>query len=396
MSLEQFKEPIVAENIEEHDRLLQEQVRKAQLLFTESKFQNEASIGLKYSDVLEAGTNLVSTISMIYWAYLEKKEGKKSKELEGRFEEFKKNIIADIDRIAESTSGEERIGKVLDYLNAKFNEYYEKRDSEHDNHVGLIGYGRKVSPVSRLKQLENTGLKPDDDYLGIHFAAAFKNDKEPGSGDIKKWLSELAEIIIDKFPETKAVVGTSWLFDHPIMKRFGFKVVEDKADGENWQQMTNKEGQIDTARLESAIKNGRLPFKNLTGYVLIEDFLKKYLPENRKGEIILKEVDPEYFNVKNDVVIQKERLDLIELIKNTPQELINIDLILEKIPGIIKIAKEKGVEKEIVELFEHCLNNKIPLLEIDRHPELLKYKKFTDKVFSGGDDKKYIERKIVI
>lgn len=396
MSLEQFKEPIVAENVEEHDRLLQEQVHKAQLLFTESKFQNEDSAGLTYSYVLESGTNMINTISMFYMNYLEKKEGKKIHEIEDKVDKFKKNIITDIDRIAESTKGEERIDKVLDYINAKYNEYYEKENSEHDNHVGLISYGKKVNPVGELKQLENIGLKPEDEYLSIHFTAAFKNDKEPGSGDIKKWLSELAEIIIDKFPETKAVVGISWLFDHPIMKRFGFKIADEKTSGENWQQITDKEGQIDTKRLEYAIKNGRLPFRNLTGYILIEDFLKKYLPENRKGEIVLKEVNPEYFNIKNGVVIQKERLDLIELIKNTPQELININLILEKIPGIIKIAKEKGVEKGVIELFEYCLENKIPILEMDKYPELLKYKVFTDKVFDREDDKKYIERKIII
>ena len=398
MGLEQFKEPIIAENIEDHERLLQEQMRKAQLLFTESEFQKEESKGLTYSFVLEKGTNMINTISMIYMNYLEKKEGKKFHELEEEFNEFKKKLIADIDKIAESTSGKERIDKVLDYIDLQFNEYYQKKDSEYDNHVGLIGYGKTVSPVSWSRQLENVGLRPDDDYLMIHLASAFKNNSELGSRDIKKWLSELAEIIIDKFPEAKAIVGISWLFDHPIMKRFGFKVVDEKTNGENWNQIINKDGQIDIGRLEYAIKNGRLPFRNLMGYILIEDFLKKYLPENRKGEIILKEVDLEHLEFKRK--IQDEVTRFVKVIKETPQELLNIDFVLSQIPNIIKIASENGIEKEIKGMFEYCIENKIPLIDFDKqmskYSELLKYKPFVQKISDEMRGKRYIEKKIKI
>jgi hypothetical protein len=400
MSLEEFKHPIESGNMQEHERLLNEQIRKAQILFTESKFINNDNKDLKYSDLLEKNTHLISSIVWIYEKNLKNTENIKYPELDELGKKFKEVVKIDIDNIVLSSSGEDRVDKILNYINTKYSEYPQESESIKDNnHVGLIKYEERVSSLDEEKDeeklLKATGLNKKDDYLRIHLAPAYVNNNELNPNKIKKWLSELAEVIIDKFPEARAIVGTSWLFDHPIMKRLGFKIIDEKSGRENWSQIINKDGQIDTDRLEDAIKNGELPFKNLTGYIFTEDFLKKYLPENRRGEIILKEVDQEYLAFRNK--FREELNNLKELIINTPQDKLSIDNFLNKIPTLMDIAKNMGTENKVKEIFEYCLKNKIPITEINKHPELFKkYETYVGPIFNKFKEKKYIDKKVII
>jgi hypothetical protein len=398
MNLDNFKQPIETENIENHERILKEQMRKAQVVFAESKFNNKDDNDLKYSDLLQKYTDIINLIVWIYEKNLKNTENIKYPELDELGKKFKNVVIKDIDNIAESASGEERINEILNYINGKYSEYPQESESIKDtNHVGLIKYEERISPLSDKAELKDIGLNKDDDYLGIHLAPAYVSNSELNPNDIKKWLSELAEVVIDKFPETRVIVGTSWLFDHPIMKRLGFKIVNEQKDNgiNNWAQLINKDGQIDTKRFEDAIKKGELPYKNLTGYIFTEDFLKKYLPEERRGEIILKEVDQEYLVSSKKF---KEELDNFkELIINTPQDELNIDNLLIRIPILMNIAKDMGIENKLKEIFEYCLENKIPITEIDKHPELFKkYKTYVFPIFDKIREKKYIDKKVII
>lgn len=132
----------------------------------------------------------------------------------------------------------------------------------------------------------------------------------------------MAEHIIDKEPETTAVIGKSWLLDTPLAGRLGFQQVEDNETKQNdfstWLQFIDKNGEINQKRFNQFLKTEELPYKSTKAYMLIEDFLRRYLPENRRGKVILKEVNSErkdfWFKLRND--IQLIKLEWDNLLKN--------------------------------------------------------------------------------
>ena len=78
--------------------------------------------------------------------------------------------------------------------------------------------------------------------------------------------------------------------------RLGFIKIEDsdveQNDNSTWNQFIDKDGQINNKRFNEFTETGKLPFKSIRAYIPVEEFLKRYLPANRRGEkIILKEID---------------------------------------------------------------------------------------------------------
>lgn len=172
----------------------------------------------------------------------------------------------------------------------------------------LASYGLDESVLSTYQ------LTPKDACVFLHFPEAYKrsagaNDSALSSQKIKQSLSLLAEQIVDIMPETRAVVGISWLIES-VGKRLGFHLMPEARVKENdmstWYQFLNKEGQIDTARLEQLKKSGELPYQSRVGYIPVQEFLQKYLPEKRKAQpIVLKEIASGW---KEKVKAEDERL----------------------------------------------------------------------------------------
>lgn len=150
----------------------------------------------------------------------------------------------------------------------------------------------------KYESLKNHGFTEFDHYLEIHINQFYQTgEKNLGLDLIKSDLAKIAEYIVDNEAETAAVIGKSWLLDSPIVSRLGFQSTEGGVGKENdpstWFQFIDKNGEIDKKRFDKFIKTGELPYKSKIAYILVEDFLKRYLPIERRGKITLKKALPE-------------------------------------------------------------------------------------------------------
>ncbi|MEI8270218.1 MAG: hypothetical protein WCG45_02520, partial [bacterium] len=165
-------------------------------------------------------------------------------------------------------------------------------DNDIEDRIGLIDFGMD-SNLGNI--LPGSGISDEDICMQIHFEDFFKQQ----NSDVKNLFSsnsleKLALEIVEKHPETKAVVGKSWLMDTAIAKRIGFKVYNRNFDikeniGSFWGQFVDSNGQIKNNDVLKFLETGEPHYKIAAGAIMVEDFLGKYLPEERKGRISLKE-----------------------------------------------------------------------------------------------------------
>jgi hypothetical protein len=110
-------------------------------------------------------------------------------------------------------------------------------------------------------------------------------------------------------------------------------------DFSTWFQFLNQGGQIDMRRVQKMLETGELPYHNTAGFISTEDFLKRYLPENRRGELTLKKINPEMSTIwlqaeqtrekirSNWSRIIEQGLDFDGFIKETPELMAFLDLL---------------------------------------------------------------------
>jgi hypothetical protein len=61
-----------------------------------------------------------------------------------------------------------------------------------------------------------------------------------------------------------------------------------------WGQFQDSKGQLVQERVSKFLETGEPPYMVATGIIDILDFLKKYLPQERKGEVVLKEKNKDF------------------------------------------------------------------------------------------------------
>lgn len=140
---------------------------------------------------------------------------------------------------------------------------------------------------------ERMGLRSDERIMEIHVQPAHEVEGVSlGLQRIKKDFELIATNIVRNHPDIQAVAGTSWLLDTPLGKRFGFHTVPEMKIKMNsfdtWNQFITEGGQIDKRRLQDFAETGKLPYKSTVGYMPIEEFLEKYLPDDLRGDVRLR------------------------------------------------------------------------------------------------------------
>jgi hypothetical protein len=190
--------------------------------------------------------------------------------------------------------------ELTEYLGNEWTRFkYEDRPIEKTESIGLLQF----NVYHHTEGLERYSILPEDELLEVHLEAAYTSGAPMSSllTTMRDSFSKLAETIVDSHPRAKAVVGTSWLVSHPMAKRFGFQKVEDREVSQNrpstWFQMIDKDGQINASRLKEMLETGELPYKASFGLIPTEDFLRRYLPPERRGKIVLEELNPEWWSV---------------------------------------------------------------------------------------------------
>ncbi len=219
------------------------------------------------------------------------------KEFEDEVNEIAESDNLDLNKITDLVNLKENA--IADYLgvgNLKRNESNDKKDwlkiikFNQVDHVADSNHGK-------YQKLIDLGFSKSDQFLEVHFEEFYRNDeKNIGPELITNDLAALAKYIVKERPETAAVIGRSWLLNTPIANRLGFIEIKDDStqpqnDFTTWLQFVDKNGEIDQKRFNKFLETGELPFTSVKAYISVEEFLKKYLPDDLKGKITLKEID---------------------------------------------------------------------------------------------------------
>ena len=329
MSYEKIIQPIESRSLEEHENLLEERMIGAQLEYTDRLFSKkippfevfENSILIddfryllnRYSGIIFSIIQYrrkVSEQNGTKWS--EEMSNSSQTELEDKIINFRK---IDIDHWIEKTInlliGERAKEESVVLAQAEENIKTEKTN-ETSGGAGVLSF-EVPSGFGKWFKDTNIPIKNEDFCLDIHLGSLYQKTLTNEAKNIfsSKSLEKIAIEIVTKFPQAKAIIGKSWLMSTPLARRAGFTVYEPKETiyekGPFWGQFLNSVGQIDGDRLSSFIETGKPPYPIAFGAMMTEDFLRKYLPQERKGEILLQEINYKFAEeYRKEIEIFKE------------------------------------------------------------------------------------------
>lgn len=321
--------PIQVETIEEHEKELSKRLIHIQLCFADEKFKKikKRKETLKFSDVLKKYTSIFNLIRGIYreYYYQRHRSGENNfekKDVEQKIKEEIEKMLEKIESIYQDGQDgwQEEISQLIIKIEKEFKipqevlgEFYQRKK------VGLFEYEAIESAKEKLNRF---GFSDLSKFVQIHFPDFYKTSgKNITPMQIRQSLEDLAVIIINRFPEAEGVVGKSWLMDSALAEKLGFKILEKKKrlnDTSTWGQLKDKKGQINRVVLEKILETNELPYKVTLGIIGIEDFLREYLPQNKRGKITLKRLkeksNEQYADVKKSA--QEFRLKFDGLTEN--------------------------------------------------------------------------------
>jgi len=384
---------IISNSIEEHEKELQDKMIMIELEYVDKLFLKEIPPLNKDSQTDDI-RDLVSKYTEIQGKIMEYKNGKSN---EKELIVSKEKILGGISDLYHKDHDHwiEKSEELINQELQKYKNYGKGEDSNKDleNKAGLINFDMETG-VGHI--LPGSGLLDEDICMGIHFNDFYKQQ----TGDIKNLFSsssleKLALKIINEHPETKAVVGESWLMDTPIAKRIGFTVYNRDLEfkgGPFWGQFIDSNGQIKSEEVSKFLKTGKPPYIIAAGAIMVEDFLKKYLPKEKRGVIKLKETTKESVEFIKDLnrITEELKKKWDELSFSEIFALINSNAVLaeyfkttdgQEYIDMIKKSKELNVKRESMESFSYKNKDEIN-------------KKFEGYIKENMN--KYIEREVVI
>jgi hypothetical protein len=140
--------------------------------------------------------------------------------------------------------------------------------------------------VPPRNDLEAYGISSQDLLLELH-VQTLQRGKNVGldAHAIRDQLSQVADVLVERYPEVKAVIGISWLMDRLLAKQLGFTIASEIEVPQNtlsaWSQLITKDGTLDKRRVNQTLLTGKLPFKARLGLIPMKDFLQRYPPKKK-------------------------------------------------------------------------------------------------------------------
>jgi len=304
-ALKNISAPIIAENKNEKREILFEKIEKISLVYAEKKFQEikKDDSSYKFSDAIK---DFSPTENIILKPVFQLEEFNFQKYQE-KIDLFLNDFYNEVDSIYEASDFDlDKISSIVNskkdsikkYLGVQDFKEFERNTKEGDTKV--LNFNKitniEMDAEKKYKDLKKIGFSKFDHFVEVHVEEFYNTGEENLSpGLIISDLGVVAENIIDKNPEAVAVIGESWLFSTPIAHRLGFRKLEIDTSKPNdfstWLQFIDKNGEINQKRFNEFLKTGELPYKSIKAYIPTEEFLKKYLPENRRGKVLLKEIN---------------------------------------------------------------------------------------------------------
>lgn len=408
-SLKNISSHIETENRKEKKEILFEKIEQISLIYADKKFQEikKDNENYKFSDAIKYFAPIENIILRPIF-HLEEFNFSEYKE---KIDLFLNGFYSEVDSIYETAGFD--LNKISSLVNLKrdsIKKYLEVEDFKEFEHntkeagTKVLNFNKitniETDVEERYKNLEDFGFSKSDHFVEIHVEDFYNTgEKNLGPELIKNDLGMVAEYIVDKEPEAAAVIGKSWLLDTPLANRLGFKKIEDNTIKQNdfstWLQFIDKNGQIDQKRFNEFLKTGELSYKSIKAYMSTEEFLKRYLPENRRGKIMLKEINNDrkdfWFKMQNEAQLIKTGWD--NLIKNNGdfESFIKDDKILNELLDFVA-ADDK---KEYLDFFKTMYDKKIPWAEFYKYKSE-NLKKFDEKINKTINDDLYTDKEVYI
>ena len=320
LSNKKYTPEIITNNPEQHKEGIEKQLIQLQVLFCDRLYQqykNECKKSGKqpektFSDILEEQkayyigdlrmleiiystkdlneNELYNLVSKKHYKILDPiydqlPEGK----IYDNSSEYIKSRISELNVLINYLETEQK--KAKDEFPDKWREMTERPKDENgqvENMAGIIAYNSLEEKYgfdeSQMKKsLEEEGFSGFKDFLEIHLPFQIGEQKF-GAKAIQKSLVCLAEKIVDEHEKTHAIVAESWLLFHPLFQKFlKMKIIGQSSD--NWRQLVGANGQIEQTRVKKLLSTGEMPYKNLIGYISVDEFLQEYLPNEKHRKI---------------------------------------------------------------------------------------------------------------
>ena len=343
-----LERPIEAEDPKARERELSEKLDELQLRYAEMKWEkSEEKDRPAFTDLLDRSTTLLGGVGQ---AVLRMRPDAEDEAIRRELAPLLEEIEA---MHAEKSPGWE--AKMLKRLHAAKEAYGpEPEGEEQTERFGLFKFNMREQ-----KGLEAYGIETDDPCLEMHVERAFlKQDAKVAPKALKESLVKLAETIVDRYPHAKAVVGHSWLMDTPLAKRLGFTVPKDvetpQVGMSVWYQFIDKNGQIDAKKVRELFEKGEPPHRARLGFILTEEFLRRYLPPERRGrEIVLKDVAPEWKKHRRAIAEEAQRLRAAW--PGMKEE--NVERELDALPELAATLEKIRVKGRLIELIRKAKNS---------------------------------------
>ncbi len=421
MNLEKLSQPINTQSIEEHEKMLAWKMTEINLEYVDRLFSKKIPPMEKRIDIgtdherdlpLDDLVFLINRYTTLLRELVQFRIAQKKKEgiewkpemYDPAEEEYKKKITTFFEE--DNNNWVEKTIQLLKEETKKAENSKEKRENLNETNyddnkkreAGLIHFDEDSGYDSWFKDAEiKPDIKKEDTCISIHLDPLYKKNFTNTEVNIfsSKSLEKLAVKIVEEFPETKAVIAQSWLLDTPIAQRIGFKIYKRKDfdfHGSFWHQFINSNGQIDEARVKKFLETGKPPYGVALGAIMTEDFLKKYLPKEKRGEIILKEVDPIVFN---KIEIEKETLKQIKINWDELTEE-GIDNIISKCE-ILKQFFQSDAGSKYLDIFKNLKRENKSLEEAEKVIDSLEFQETHQADFEEFCKSiKFINKKVLI
>ncbi|MDP9249279.1 MAG: hypothetical protein M3M85_02065 [bacterium] len=268
--------------VSEQETVIIEKLESAQLRFADALCRKQEF--QDFADILGNTTSIIESLEDSFKnAYPEGREKLVPAYVEG--------IKQAINKIREENPNdwESKVKKFLQVEQKKLNEATNFANFELDPELPQIGpIAYEIVSIPSLAEFgAKYGLGPNDSLMELHLEDIYKfPDMSITPKTLLKHFEEISRYLKDH-PHIKAVIGESWLIDHPIGHKLGFKKITEAELEKNaldtWSQLITQGGEINEERLNQAIEKGVLPFQSVLGYITREDFLERYGIKKEKG-----------------------------------------------------------------------------------------------------------------
>lgn len=408
---------IEVEDSEEKEVLLSEKINQISLIYADKKFKElkKEISDYKFSDAIRCFTPIERYITKV----LDRLEDFDFGDYQDKINIFFEDFFREVNEIYEMEGlNMEAILNLVKLKRESIKQYLSveglktKENKERTLGTKLLNSNEITGVESdgddRVAMLLKIGFSNLDRFIEIHVEDFYKTGQENlGTDLIKEDLAKVAVAIVDMTPETAAVIGRSWLLDTPLAERLGFIKIGDNTSSakENdlsvWLQFVDKEGQVNQKRFSKFCESGKLPFRSVSAYIPVEDFLRRYLPENYRGKkITLKKINKQKESHVVKIMERPRVLKLDEVLKSDWKSLITgvIDfesfINNENTKQIFSIYGEEN-EKLIFDFFIEMYEKKVSWENFPQYQSFLDLKEVL-KILEGKIKESIYESREVI